>query len=366
MLIAHRTIRNLAIALTAMVACPAHGQSLGAFTDYDKHFIVFDDGNFRQLEFQEVMSYAVGSGCVAYVNNGGHLKAYANHITYNVSPSVERYSITDNLFTFQVGTQLYVFEQGSKRLLTGYVGSFMVGDSVVAFIDTNKHFFSIYTDGRVTELADIIVGNDAPFWVGANTVAFVDMHEVLRLVCGGRVYELFNVIDKISVELERNIGAFIDHSDGAFRIFYNGELNDIEQFTPKSFKCGYEQVAFVNSMENFRLFSKGELYDISGFAPDMYDVNRNTLVYSLQGEFFTFVDGQQYLVENYVPRSYSINGNLLTYIDQNGYLAVFEDGEKHILSYGPVNSYSAVGDVVVFNEGLNTTKIYYNGKTYKR
>ena len=362
----HRTIRLLAFAAFALTARPALGQSLGAFIDYDKDFIVFDDGNFRQLEFQEVKSFAVGSGCVAYVTNGGHLKAYANHIQYDVSPSVERYRITDNLFTFQVGTQLYVFEQGNKRLLTGFAGRFLVGDSVVAFIDTNKHFFSIYSDGRVTELADIIVGNDADFWVGANTVAFVDMHEVLRLVCGDRVFELFNVIDGISVKLGRNVGAFVDHSDGAFRIFYDGELNDIEQFTPKSFKCGYEQVAFVNSMENFRLFSDGELYDISGFAPDMYDINRKMLVYSLQGEFFTFVDGQQYLVENYVPRSYSINGNLLTYIDQNGYLAVFEDGEKHILSYGPVNSYSTAGDVVVFNEGLNTTKIYYNGKTYTR
>ena len=361
-------IFSIAILLICIVR-PALGQSLGAFIDYDKNFIVFDDGNFRQLEFQEVKSFAVGSGCVAYVSNGGSLKAYANHISYNVSPSVERYNITDNLFTFQVGSQLYVFEQGNKRLLTGFVGRFMVGDSVVAFIDTNKHFLSIYSDGRVTELADIIAGNDADyndFWVGANTVAFIDMHNVLRLICGDRVFELFNVIDGISVKLGRNIGAFVDHSDGEFRIFYNGELNDIEQFTPKSYKCGYEQVAFVNSMENFRLFSNGELYDISGFAPDMYDINRKMLVYSLQDEFFTFVDGQQYLVENYVPRSYSINGNLLTYIDQNGYLAVFEDGEKHILSYGPVNSYNAVGDVVVFNEGLNTTKIYYNGKTYTR
>ncbi|MBP5666715.1 MAG: hypothetical protein J6X32_01055 [Salinivirgaceae bacterium] len=362
----HRAIQFLTVAIMVIAVHPAVGQSLGAFTDYDKHFIVFDDGNFRQLEFQEVKSFAVGSGCVAYVSNGGHLKAYANHISYSVSPSVDSYTITDNLFTFSVGSQLYVFEQGNRRMLSGFTGRFMVGDSVVAFIDTNKHYFSIYSDGHITELADIIVGNDAEFWVGANTVAFVDMHDVLRLVCDDRVYELFNVIDGISVGLGRNVGAFVDHSDGAFRIFYNGEMNDIEQFAPKSFKCGYEQVAFVNSMENFRLFCGGEIYDISGFAPDMYDLNRKMLVYSLQGQFFTFINGEQYLVENYVPQSYSINGNLLTYIDQNGYLAVFEDGEKHIISYGPINGYTAVGDVVVFNEGLNTTKIYYNGKTYKK
>ena len=70
-------------------------------------------------------------------------------------------------------------------------------------------------------------------------------------------------------------------------------------------------------------------------------------------------------MENYIPQSYSINGNLLTYIDQNGYLCVFENGEKVVLSYN-ANEYQSVGDLVIYNEGLNTTKIYYQGKTYKK
>lgn len=357
--------RAILTILLAMTLHTAMSQSLGAFTDYDKHFYVFDDGTFRQLEFQEVRSFAVGSGCVAYINNGGYLKAYANHLQYDVSPSVSNYTITDNLFTFQVGSQLYVFENGNRRLLTGFVGRFMVGDSIVAFIDTNKHYLSIYIDGQVHEIADIIVGDDARFWCGDNMVAFIDMHDNLRLICGKRMYELFNVIDNIKIGLGRNIGAIVDESDGAFRIFYDGELQQVEQFTPKSFKCGYERVAFVNDMENFRFFCKGEIYDISGFAPDMYELERKLLVYSLQGQFYTFTDGESYLVENYVPQSYSIKGNILTYIDQNGYLCVFENGEKKIISYN-VNEYFTAGDLVVFNEGLNTTKIYYQGKTYKK
>lgn len=186
--------RAILTILLAMTLHTAMSQSLGAFTDYDKHFYVFDDGTFRQLEFQEVRSFAVGSGCVAYINNGGYLKAYANHLQYDVSPSVSNYTITDNLFTFQVGSQLYVFENGNRRLLTGFVGRFMVGDSIVAFIDTNKHYLSIYIDGQVHEIADIIVGDDARFWCGDNMVAFIDMHDNLRLICGKRMYELFNVI----------------------------------------------------------------------------------------------------------------------------------------------------------------------------
>ena len=126
------------VLIATLIARPVAGQSLGAFTDYDKHFIIFDDGNFRDVEFQEVRSFAMGSGCVAYVDNWGSLKAYANHISYDVSPSVTSYTITDNLFTFQVGSQLYVFEKGDKRLLSAYTGRFMVGDSIVAFIDTNS------------------------------------------------------------------------------------------------------------------------------------------------------------------------------------------------------------------------------------
>jgi len=343
----------------------ACSQSLGAFTDYDKHLIVFDDGTFRDLEFQEVRSFAVGSGCVAYVDNGGSLKAYTNHISYNVSPSVSAYTITDNLFTFQVGTQLYVFEKGDKRLLSAFTGNFMVGDSIVAFIDTNKHYFSIYTDGQVYVLADIIVEDGAKFWLGDNTVAYIDIHNILRLVCGRKQYELFNVIDDIVVDLGRNVAAFIDKSDGRFKIFFDGELNDIEQFTPKSFKCGYESVAYVNDMENFKFFYNGEIFDIAGFQPDFYELNRHLLVYGLNDQFFTFYDGQPYLVENYIPQKYSLDGNLLTYVDQNGYLCVFENGEKNVLSYN-ANEFYAVGDLVIFNEGLNTTKIYYRGKTYKR
>lgn len=358
--------RAILTILLTMTLHTAMSQSLGAFTDYDKHFYIFDDGTFRQLEFQEVRSFAVGSECVAYVNNGGYLKAYANHIQYDVSPSVSSYTITDNLFTFQVGSQLYVFENGNRRLLTGFAGRFMVGDSIVAFIDTNKHYLSIYIDGQVYEIADIIVGDDARFWAGTNTVAFTDMHDAMHLLCGEHMYEPFSVADNIDVALGRNIGAFADHSNGTFHIFYNGELQEIESFLPKSFKCGHERVAYINSMENFKLFSNGEIYDISGFAPDMYDINRHQLVYSLQGQFFTFINGEPYRVENYVPQSYSINGNILTYIDQNGYLAVFENGEKNILSYNTINDYFAVGDVVVFNEGLNTTKIYYQGKIYKK
>ncbi|MBR5958266.1 MAG: hypothetical protein IKZ99_07880, partial [Salinivirgaceae bacterium] len=113
------------ISLATLAARPAAGQSLGAFTDYDKHFIIFDDGNFRDVEFQEVRSFAVGSGCVAYVDNWGSLKAYTNHISYDVSPAVSAYTITDNLFTFQVGSQLYVFEKGDTPLLSAYTGRFM-------------------------------------------------------------------------------------------------------------------------------------------------------------------------------------------------------------------------------------------------
>lgn len=358
----YRTLIGILLLLISQLVV---AQSTCAYTDFNKHFIVFDNGTFRQIEFQEVRSYSIGTNTIAYVDNGGSLKAYHNHVSYDVSPSVTDYTTTDNLCAFQVGSQLYVFDRGLKKMLTAFAGSFQIGDSIVAFIDTNKHFFSVYYNGQITPLADIIVGNDAQFWLGSNTVAFTDMHDVMHLICSGKHYEIFNVIDKIDVHLGRNIGAFVDHSDGLFRIFYNGEMHQIEQFAPKSFKCGYESVAYINDMENFKLFANGEIHDISGFAPDMYDINRNHLVYSIQNEFFAYIDGQSVLIENYVPSDYNLNGNILTYIDQNNYLCIYDNGEKQILSYN-VNEYQCSGNVVIFNEGLNTTKIYYNGKIYKR
>ena len=72
------------------------------------------------------------------------------------------------------------------------------------------------------------------------------------------------------------------------------------------------------------------------------------------------------MIENYIPSTYKLKGESVAYLDQNGHLQLFKAGESKTLSYEQINDFEVLRQVVIFNEGMNTTKIYYNGKTYSQ
>jgi hypothetical protein len=339
-------------------------QNIGAFSDYQNRFYVFDDGNIRQLEFQPVLEYEIGNKSVGYVTNGNHFKVYYNHIDYDISAMVKSYKVTDNLITYEVGTQLYVFEDGIKTLLSKFVGNYFAEDSLVAFFDTQFHYFQVYYKGKIITLADgLLSENVALFKVGSNMLGFIDAYNNFIVFYQGKVIELEQTRNLIG-EIGRNILAYIDPITDVLKIFYMGEVIELENFRPKSFQVGYEKVAYISSMGDFKMFDNGEVLTISSFAPDFYELKDEMLVYHLQNQLFAFYKGEQYLVENYIPSSYKVHENTIAYLDPNGYLSLFINGDKKILSYEKINDYRVLRNLVIYNEGMNTTKIYYNGKTY--
>ncbi|MDA3893235.1 MAG: hypothetical protein PF517_16355 [Salinivirgaceae bacterium] len=339
-------------------------QNIAGFSDYQNKFYVFDDGNIRQLEYQPVKEFEVGDKCLAYVTNGDHFKAYYNHITYDISLLVSSYKVTDNLITYQIGTQLYVFEDGVKRLLSKFVGNYLAGDSLVVFFDTENYYFQAYYNGKIIYLEDgLLFANAAFFKVGANILGYIDAYQNFKVFYQGKTYELEQT-PNIIAKLGRNIMAYIDPMTGFLKVFYEGEVFEQETFKPKSFQVGYEKVAYVTNMGDFKLFDNGETYDIASYKPDFYELKDEMLVYHLQNQLFAFYKGEQYLIESFIPASYEISDNTIAYLNQNGFLKLFQNGEVITLSYEKINEYKVHRNVVIYNEGMNTTKIYYNGKTY--
>ncbi len=343
----------------------AQSQNLAAFSDYQNRFFVFDAGKTRQLEFQPVLDYQIGDKCVGYVTNGNHFKIYYNHIDYDVSAMVKSYKVTDNLVTYQVGTQLYVFENGNKKLLSKFVGTYFAGDSLVAFFDTENYYFQVYYKGEVIPIEDGLLFEDlALFKVGPNIVGYIDAYQDFKIFYQGKVVPVLQT-PSVTTEVGRNILAYIDPTTEFLQVFYRGKTYEVETFKPKSFQMGYEKVAYVSNMGDFKMFDNGEVVTISSFAPDSYELKDDMLVYQQQNQFYAFYKGENYLIENYVPSSNKIHQNSVAYIDQNGYLKLFTGGETQTLSYEKINDYQVLRNVVIFNVGMNTTKIYYNGKIYE-
>lgn len=357
-------MKYILLVFISAVGFSAMAQNIAAFSDYQNKFYVFDDGKTRQLEFQPVLSYEIGDKCIGYETNGNHLKVYNKHIDYDLTSMVHSYKVTDNLVSYQVGTQLYVFEDGKKKLLSRFVGNYFADDSLVAFFDTEKYFFQVYYNGEIITLEDgLLFENIALFKVGPNILAYIDAYQNFKIFYRGEVIELLQT-KSVSGEIGRNIMAYIDPITNFLQVFYKGEVIELETFKPQSYQVGYEKVAYVTNMDDFKLFDNGEIYTISTFEPEFYELKDEMLVYHQQEQLFAFYNGENYLVENYIPSSYKVHQSTIAYLDPNGYLNLFIDGENRILSYEKINDYKVLRNLVIYNEGMNTTKIYYKGKTY--
>jgi len=79
----------------------------------------------------------------------------------------------------------------------------------------------------------------------------------------------------------------------------------------------------------------------------------------------TWCNGKVYIVERYVPQPYRIDFNTIAYLDQSGFAKAFQNCEQVTLSYSKVNEISLIRDLIVYIEGINKTKVYFNGKVYE-
>ena len=64
-------------------------------------------------------------------------------------------------------------------------------------------------------------------------------------------------------EAGRDIVAFLDVPDQTFKVFYRGEVTELETFTPKSFQVGDEILAYVDNLGKLKYFENGKVKTIS-------------------------------------------------------------------------------------------------------
>jgi len=140
--------------------------------------------------------------------------------------------------------------------------------------------------------------------------------------------------------------------------------DDLEAFAPRSFQMGDEMMAYVNDQGDFKIFENGELVTISTFEPEFYQLTDSTLVFVEDNFLKTWCDGQVRVIERYVPDVYRISERTIAYIDVNKRIKALRRCEPLNISYEMVNSLDMIRNLIIFNIGVNTTKIWYNGKLY--
>jgi len=127
---------------------------------------------------------------------------------------------------------------------------------------------------------------------------------------------------------------------------------------------GDEMMAYVNDQGDFKVFENGELVTISTFEPEFYMLTDSTLVFHEDGFLKTWCNGKVYEIERYVPNLYKVSERTIAYIDVNRRIKAFRQCQPINISYEMVNSLDMIYNLIIYNIGVNTVKIWYNGKVY--
>jgi hypothetical protein len=343
-------------------------QQLAAFNDHLRHFWVFDGGNFTQLEHLEIQEFQVGGILVAYIDNGDNLKVYQNGTVETLMTGAPiKFTATDYLLGFSIYQQLNVYENGKNKILSTQCGGYIVMDSLIVWYDQIIQSINVYYGGKTFTIeSGLLFDPVKEFKLSSNmAIYYQSFQNQLKLFYGGEIYILDDYVEDAVFEAGRDIAAFIDIPDQTFKVFYRGEIIELEAFMPRSFMAGNESIAYVDNLGKLKYFVNGELIEISNYEPGFYELTDNVLVFEEQGSFKTVCNGQPYVIERYIPSLYRMDNNTIIYYDQNQFLKGFYACEPIILSYEKVKEINVIRDLVIFVTGVHNTNIYFLGQIFE-
>lgn len=341
-------------------------QNISFFNDYLNNVLVFCDGTLKQTEHLPLRSYCVSNNMIAYEDNSGNFKIYHNHYLHQLSSFATTYKVSDNLAAWSMNTQLKVFDNGQAKNLSITMKQYFLSDDIVVWYDDYEKRLKAYSN-KETYILDDALATDTmkAVTMGENIVAYVDSQGYLNVFYNGESERIcFNERIK-SIAAGRDIVAFVEEPINNFQVYYYGDLSDLENFEPISYKTGDAFVAYVDANNYLKVFYNFKTEVISFDIPAFYETADELMVFGVQNDFKVWSAGKVYTLETYIPTDYKMNNNVIAWIDHLGNLKFFDGQKTETISYEKVTDFEIHGNIVKYDFGVNSENIYYLGKTYK-
>jgi hypothetical protein len=346
----------------------AYNQYLAAYSNYLKHFWAFEAGSFQKLEHIPIKEYQVGGILIAYIDNKDNLKIYRNGTVETLMQGAPiKFTATDFLLGYSLYQQLNVYDNGKTKVLSTECSDYIVRDSLIGWHNQLKKTLQVYYNGRIITLIDgLLYFPIEEFKAGDNIIAFIHSStEQFYIFYLGKLQLIDDFVEDLVFEAGRDIVGYMDIPDQSFNAFFRGNKYELETFRPKSFQVGDEILAYVDNLGKLKYFENGKVQTISSFEPQFYTVEDKVLIFEEQGYLKTLCNGKVYIVERYLPQPYRIDFNTIAYLDQSGFVKAFQNCEQVTIGFSKVNEISLIRDLIVYVEGVNKTKIYFNGQVYE-
>jgi hypothetical protein len=296
------------------------------FVDYNGYFQTFYKGNVRMLEMQRIISFDAGDNIVPYIDNRGNFKIYNGQNVDQISIQEVKYKHSDFLVAWKIGSGIFSYDNGVKKMLTPFGGDFIVKDSLIVFQDTRFKTVNVLYKGEIIQLMQQTGDMSMPECIGENIIAFKDNGQIYRVFWNGKIFELGGTELGISFQAGTDIICFNDAINKTFAVFDKGVFIDIESMYVKNYKAGRGFIVYEDQVGNLWKYQNGQKNTISDFNSGIWDVKDDVILWNENNLFFTHFNGEKKIVCNYKPDDYLLKNNVIVFRNAQGGVNVFING----------------------------------------
>ncbi len=284
------------------------------------------------LEMQRITSFDAGDNIVPYIDNRGNFKIYNGETVQQISIQEVNYKHSDFLVAWKIGSGIFSYDNGVKKMLTLFGGDFIVKDSLIVFQDTRFKTLNVLYRGEITQLMQQTGDMSMPECIGENIIGYKDNGDVYRIFWNGKLFEVGGTQLEITFQAGTDILCFNDAINKTFAVFEKGNFMDIEGMYVKNYKAGRGFIVYEDQAGNLWKYQNGQKTNISDFNSGIWDVKDDVLLWNENNLFFTYYNGEKKNVCNYKPDDYVLKNNVIAFRNAQGGVSVNINGKNTVLT----------------------------------
>ncbi len=353
------------LASVLMCIVQTSAQNIVPVKDFNNYFVNFQDGFFRPIEIQPILSYKAGDEVVAYIDTRGNMRIYDGIERKDVTALNVDYQVSDHLIGFMIANGLRMWDAGKFTSLTNYGRGFVVKDSILVFEDTRYQSLNVYWNKQVLPLVTMTNGLSMPTAVGENIAVYKDNSDTYFCFWQGKTFEIATYNQEaVDFQVGTDVFCFKDPYTQSFMMFDKGEFYEIESSPIKSYKAGRGFIVYEDLNGNLWMFKDGEKISLSNFSTSFWDVKDDMTVWRENSYLFAYTNDEKMEVATYFPTEYLLKNNTFVFRNILGGVSAVVNGKIHEISNMRDSEFEIYGNKVLVKLFNHTSLVFSDGKIY--
>jgi len=333
--------------------------------DFNNFFVTFQDGFFKQIEIQPIISYKAGDEVVAYVDTRGNLRLYDGKERKDVTALNVQYEVSDHLMAYKVAGALKMWDAGKFQTLTTFAKDFAVRDSIIVYQDSRYNSLSVYWRKQIYPLLTYFSDFIMPTTIGENIAIFKDNSNTYHAFWNGKTYEIGTYNEEImNFNIGTDVFSFKDPYSQTFIVFDKGEFIEVESLPIKKYKAGRGFIIYEDLNGNLWQYANHDKQQLSNFSTTFWDTKDDITIWAENSYLFSFSNGQKQEIASYFPKDYLLKNNVFAFRNLIGGVSAVVDNKLVEITNMPESEYEIYGNKVLVRLINKTCIVLSEGKIY--